>query len=356
MIQALLAFALAVQPSLSAQEDRSVPEPQTVVDMPQQLRETFHRQVLEVTKSPDQRLSKIIQFMFDQDGMGLKYRPDATNTITEAYQKKEVNCLSFTLLAIALAREAGFSAYPQQIDRVLVWGVAGDLVVQSMHANAVIVTGGRKLMFDVASNSLSSSVVDYRISDEHLLALYYSNRAMELLAEGYATDAENWMNAALSHDQSDATLWNNAGILRQRMGDELAAERYFLKAIERKPNLSSALSNLIEIYRARGDIVKLHYWQAKAIRFLRRDPYYQFSEGRRFEVAGDLLRAIDCYKRAISLRSEEHLFHSSLARSYFRLGLKRSAESELRWAWRLSNGADQKRYQSKIYALKRLFR
>lgn len=360
MFGLMLATALTLQPiahpGVHAEQAASMvppPLPEQVLAIPDGLRSEFRRKVLD-TKSPEQRLYKMVDFMLKPDGLGLKYKPDATNTVAESYSSRQVNCMAFTMMAVALAREAGLPAYAQQIDRIMAWNLTGDVVTQSLHANAVVTVGTRKYMLDIAVGDLAAPVVDYRIDDEHLLALFYGNRAMELLTAGHLPEAMTWQEEALRHDQHDATLLNNAGVLRQRLGDTSDAEKLYLKAVEMSPNLTSTLANLVALYRQRGDIRQAYFWQHQANNVLRRDPYYQFAQGRRDEDAGDYQSAIGYYRRAISLYKREHVFHFSLARAYYRVGRLRDADSELGIAQQMSNGADRMRYQAKRDALHRM--
>ncbi|MGV8921830.1 MAG: tetratricopeptide repeat protein [Thermomonas sp.] len=327
------------------------PSAEQVLAIPEELQRDFHKQVLNATRSPEQRLNRLAEFMFDEGGLGLKYMPNATHTITEAYGTRQVNCLSFTLLFVILAREAGLQAYGQQIDRVLAWGLTGDVVMQSMHANAVVTFDGRKFMADIAADGLSSPVANFQVDDEQLLALFYSNRAMELLTTGHAREAQAWLDVALVHSPDDATLLNNAGVLSQRRGDAAAAETSYLRALAENPRLTSAYSNLIALYRAKGDSSQATYWQQRAGKVLRKDPYYQFALGRQQEQSGDFTEAVGLYRRAIRINDHEPLFHFGLARAYSQLGQSRRAGLELSLARDLSGKEDQVRYQAKLDAL-----
>lgn len=148
---ALLAVQGAIAPAAPPDGQAEVPPPEEVMAMPAELREEFQRKVLDVASSPEQRLNKLVGFMFEKNGLGLEYQPDATLSVSESYERRRVNCLAFTMLAIALAREAGLSASAQQINRILAWGASGDIVVQSLHANAVVDMGNKKFMLDIAS-------------------------------------------------------------------------------------------------------------------------------------------------------------------------------------------------------------
>lgn len=369
MLSPLFAGLLALQPLLSpavaSRQDapasppamvdvQSTPVPaERVLAIPQGLREEFQAKVLS-TKSPELRLYRLVDFMLKPEGLGLHYKPNANHTVEESYRTREVNCMAFTMMALALAREAGLNAHAQQIDKVMAWDMTGDVVTQSLHANVVVNLGTRKYMLDIAVGNLAQPVVDYKISDEHLLALFYGNRAMDLLVAGRLQEASRWQDEALRHDQHDATLLNNAGVLRQRLHDPVGAERLYLKAVELNPGLTSAVANLVALYRQRGDIRQANVWRQHADRLLKRDPFYQFAQGRREEDAGDFPDAIRHYKRAISLYGSEHLFHFYLARAYFKQGSLHAADSELILAQRLSVGADQQRYQAKRVALQKM--
>lgn len=333
--------------------------------IPDDLRNAFRKQVLDTTNVPELRLRRMVAFMLDKNQLGLQYKADATNTVAESYRSRQVNCLSFTLMAVALAREAGLKAQGQQIDRILAWNLVGDVVMQNLHANAVVtlndrnlmVKDGRDFVLDIASTGLYTQdfiVSHYKIDDEHMLASFYGNRAMELLAQGRMGDSTVWLSKALEINPKDAMFWNNAGVLSHRMGNLDAAESKFLRAANMNPRLMSAIYNLEALYRERGDVTRAAYWHARADSMLRNDPYYQYSLAERTARSGDYAGSIRYYKRAISLYKREHLFHFSLARAYYQIGRLRDADSELGIAQQMSDGADRQRYQAKREALHRM--
>ncbi len=360
MLSVILAVSLALQSASAAASTPSPaelpPPPEQVLAIPDGLRDLFHAQVLDKVRSPEQRLYKLPEFLFSKDGLNLKYDAYATHTVTESYQTRKINCLAFTILAVALAREAGLNIYPQQINRVMAWNLDGNVVIQSMHANAIVDLHDRKFMLDILASRPSRPMTDYRITDEHLLAIFYGNRAAELLIHGRLQEALIWQQVALRHDQQDATLWNNAGLLQERMGDHKTAEAYFLKSAQMDPKLTTPLSNLIALYRSTGDLRQMHLWQQRATNVLRHDPYYQYAQGQRSEQAGDIPTAMAFYRQAVDLYNQEHLFHFALARVYYKLGQFSHAKRELVLAEKLSDGVNARLYQAKLEALRRMSR
>ncbi|MGN6112877.1 MAG: tetratricopeptide repeat protein [Luteimonas sp.] len=354
--------AVPAQPPVASVAPLVPPAPEQVMAIPDELRAAFRARVVDATKMPEQRVRRMVDFMFDKDGLGLEYKGDATNTVAESYRTRQVNCLSFTLLAVALAREAGLRAQGQELDRVLAWNLVGNVVMQSLHANAVVTLKDRNLqvhddrdfVLDIASSGLYTQdyiVHGYKVTDDRMLAAFYGNRAMELLAAGRLQESKAWLEKALQFDPEDATLWNNAGVLSLRLGEPVRAEEQFLHAARRDPRHTSVLFNLVGLYESRRDATRAGYWRERANRVLRRDPFYQFSLGERNAQAGNYEDAVLYYRRAISLDGRERLFHFALARAYVKTGRLDRAEKELDAAYRLSEGPERERFQAKLDAL-----
>ena len=359
MLNWLLASALALQanaiPPLPVVAEPP-PPPGQVLAVPDELRSMVQRQVVAPSgNSRKRRLDLLLDFMFEADGLGMQYQSDASSTVAESFRTRKANCLAFTLLTVALAREAGLTAYGQEIDRVLSWELAGNVVLQNTHTNAGVAIDGAGFVVDVASDELLPITPPRRIDDRRLLALYYSNNAMQWLVEGQPQRASAWMDFALRQG-GDPLLWNNAGVLRLRMDDPAGAERLFLRALKQNPRHNAALSNLVAYYQRSGNTMEAARWQKRAERVLRRDPVQQFTLGLRSEQAGDYADAARHFRSAIALDRDEQLFHFGLARAYLHLGRLRLADNELVRAHDLSRGNDQARYQAKLNALRRMQR
>lgn len=356
----LLAMMLVLQGTAPAPAGTAAdlpPPPEQVMAIPADLRAQFRREVVDATPFPEARLQRLVSFVYAKSGLGVEYKPDATHTVAESFASREVNCLSSTLLVVALAREAGLRADGQQVDRIMTWGASGSTVIQSKHVNAVVrITEKREFVVDVdGEGDLPIRDAPDPMSDAHLLALFYGNRAMELLLEDRLAEARLWLDAAFRQEPNDAGLLNNAGVLSLRGGDAEAAEAYFLKAIDRNPQELSALSNLVQLYRKQGDS-RAAYWGARADEVLRTDPYYQFTLGRQHELAGRYDEALRQYSRAVRLNRGEPRFRFGLARVHYLAGNYRKADRALEKAARLATGIERGQYQNKLAALRRLER
>lgn len=358
MLNWLLATALAMQANAFPPPPtvEPPPPPEQILVVPDELRAMLQRQVVEPSgNSRRRRLDMLLDFMFDPNGLGMQYQYDASSTVAESFRTRKANCLAFTLLTVALAREAGLSAYGQEIDRVLSWQLTGNVVMQNTHTNAGVMIGGERLVVDVASDELLAITPPRRIEDRRLLALFYNNNAMQLMVDGHPQQARTWLDAAMRQD-ADPMLWNNAGVLSLRSGDATGAERLFLQALKRNPRHNASLFNLVALYQRTGNTAQAARWQKRADRELRRDPVQQFTWGLQSEQAGNYAEAARHFRQAIALDRDEQLFHFGLARAYLRLGQLRLADNELVRAHDLSNGSEQARYQAKLDALRRMER
>jgi len=359
VIASLLGAALAVAPILAPPPAAPSPLPpppaiEEVFAIPPALRRAMHEQVRATDGRPDhQRLEALVRYLFDSRGLGMVYRHDADHTVAEAWQTREANCLSFTILTIALARELGIEAYGQEIPRVLSWYREGDTLYFSNHVNAGALIAGRRLTVDVARDEVLTAAPPRQVDDRRLLAIFHSNRAATLLARGDHRLAAGYMDAAFAADDRYATAWSNAGVLAQREGRQDAAERDFQRALELDGAHEGALMNLAGLYAARGEHDREARVRRRIERIQRHNPFHHFLLAAEDEKRGDYARAAQRYRRAISLYAGEHQFHYGLARAYLHLGEGQKAGESLRRAQALAGRGTAQRYQAKLDQLRR---
>lgn len=322
--------------------------PATLLALPEELRHRFHHEVLSRSASPSRRLELMMSFLFDESGLGMHYAADATHDVSGAYRTRQANCLSFTLLTIALAREAGFDAYGQRLDQVLAWQQQDNNLVLSNHVNAGIRIHHRQYTVDVARDSVIAHGSPERVDDTQLAALFHSNRAMERVLDGDVAGALPRALRSLELDPASATLWNNAGVAHLRNGDAASAIAAYERAIQLDPGHSGALFNLAQSYQREGNENQARQLLDRAQRVLERNPFHHFLLGFAAEKRGDLTAAHGHYRRAIRLHGREHRFHFALARVQVGLGEQRDALRSLRRARELGGDTERLRYQSKL--------
>ena len=159
-----------------------MPRPEQIMAVPPELHAQLQQQVIAAGGSERMRLERLAEFLFRKSGLGMEYSADATLTVEQAYRTRKANCLTFTLLTVALARESGLQAYAQELDDIVAGRVDDDIVYRFNHVNAGFTIGHSRFTIDVARDLVKARGPPKPISDQRLLALYYNNRAAELLA------------------------------------------------------------------------------------------------------------------------------------------------------------------------------
>jgi Flp pilus assembly protein TadD len=316
-----------------------------IMALPPALQARLHDDVLAGRPAPTQRLQRLVHFAFDPDGLGITYGDGATHSVAESYATRKANCLAFTMLFLAMARDAGLEAYPQELGETLSWRESGGTIYRDNHINAGIRIGGHAYTVDVAGGTVIGLHPPVRVSDERLLAHYYNNLAAEAFERGDAAGAQRDMAMALSLDMAYAPHWSNAGVLYLHDGNAPAAERAYLKALSLEPANASALFNMMELLHQAGDPREADF-RRRLSRVQQNDPLQHFVQAMDYERLGNYVQAIEHYRRAIQLHRGEHRFHSALAHAYLRAGDTRRAARALMQAQYLSEGPTRAAYQA----------
>ncbi|QNP40570.1 tetratricopeptide repeat protein [Lysobacter solisilvae (ex Woo and Kim 2020)] len=329
----------------------ALPPPAAVLALPPGLRQRLHAEVLSTPASEAQRLEQLLHFMLDADALGITYDEGATYSVGETWVQHRANCLSFTLLFLALAREAGLQAQPQEIRNTLSWRQEAGTIYRNNHVNVRVRINGRQLAIDTSGDTLIAVDRPVVISERRLLAHYYNNLAMQELERQNPAGGLQLMAMALDEDPTYAALWSNAGVLHVRMGDLDGAERAYQRALVLDPEEDGALFNMIGLSMRRGDAKRENDFRRRLARVQQRDPLHQFMLAIDAERNGAYGEAIVHYRQAIRLQPDEHRFHSALARAYLKDGDPRRAGKALKRAQALSDGAVRAAYRAQLQDL-----
>lgn len=334
MIGWMLATALAVSSPASGW---TPPPLDQVMAVPPALQELLQTRVMQTTGGQTRRLELLLKLMSsDEDGLGLKYRDDATYTVAQAFQSRQANCLTYTLVFLALADAAGLDAVPHEIDQTLAWQQHQNVVYRSNHVNASVRIHSQRYVIDVGSSFVIARHPAHPITRERLLAQYYNNRAIQLMSNAQLSAALAHAAVAIHLDPTYPTTWSNTGVLRLQNGDAAGAEAAYLKALSLDPMQSSALFNLVGLYHRGGDDRQAAQYRKRLDKVQSRDPFHQFMLAVEFERQGDGVQAARYYRRAIRLHDGEHRFYLGLARALVLAGKQKAARSALERALELA--------------------
>ncbi|SEL45748.1 Tfp pilus assembly protein PilF [Pseudoxanthomonas sp. GM95] len=352
----LLASALAVAPPPPTLPAPALPPPaqETLLEIPPELRHLLQQRVVRRSQSEPERLQRLVHLMFDSDGLALQYGASDTHSVAESFATRRINCLSFTLMFVALARQVGLTARAQEVGQALAWYEHDGLGYSYGHVNVQVRMDGRVVTVDLDSSVLVDRRGPRTIPDTRLFAHYYNNRATELMAVGDNAQARAYFVQALRVDPKLVDAWNNLGLLEAREGALNAAAADYTQALMLDPQYASAMSNAFNLYRRMGDDARASQMLVRLQQVRVRDPFHQYTLGMEAERNGDYASAIRDYNSAIGLYPDAHQFHFALARVAFLSGNSALADRELRLARSLGPPGDQQRYQAKLESLQRL--
>jgi Flp pilus assembly protein TadD len=298
------------------------------------------------------KLHQLLYAVINEGSFGLEYN-DLTHTAAETFGIRTGNCLSFTNMFVAMAREAGLKASFQEVEIPPDWSMQGDIFVLSRHMNIYIDLGyhGEHIV-DFNIDDFRSTYDRRKISDERALAHFYSNRGVERLQAGDTVEAFLFFRQALEFDRSFAPAWNNLGTLYSRNGHRDFAEASYLQAVEEQRGAMLPMSNLARLYEANGDEERAKYYRDRVSYHRSRNPYYQYHLAREAFQERNYEEAIEYLQRAIKQKEWEDSFYFLLGLSYLQIGEEEKARRWLSKAEEVAEDDSLKRnYHNKLELL-----
>jgi tetratricopeptide (TPR) repeat protein len=305
--------------------------------------------------SANVKLQQLAGAIIDEDTFGVTY-DDRTRTAIETFRARHGNCLSFSTMFVALARDVGLSVQFQEVGIPPDWTLDNDTYVLNQHVNVFVdleLAGTRVVDFNIAD--FRASYPMRRIADERALAHYYNNIGVELMQAGDTASALACFRTAIAdNDRNFSPAWVNLGTLYLRNNYPAQAEASYLEALKADTSDLVAMSSLARLYERLGDRERAAAYRKNVVHHRNLNPYYRYELARRAYSAQDWDAAIGHLKYAVRKRPGEDQFCFLLGLSYLQEGDERAAR---RWLARAeevaATDALKRRYSSKIDALVR---
>ncbi|QHQ40888.1 tetratricopeptide repeat protein [Microbulbifer hydrolyticus] len=270
--------------------------------------------------SPQQRLAALLRG-FESRKFRVEYRADQTLTAAETYRQEVGNCMAFTVMMVAMARELGADAYFNQVEVPPVWGHDEEhTFVVYRHINMVSESPQGRRVVDFNLAAYDPIYDQRRLSDKAAFAQYYSNRGLEWMQQGEMREAFRYLRKALELRPGDSDLWANLGAFYSRNEKYGAAEKSYLQALQLDSGHTIAMSNLERLYRKQKQFELANYYADKARYHRQRNPYYLYYQARNAYEHGDFKSAKRQLKRAIWQYENDHRFHFLMGLTSYRLG------------------------------------
>jgi tetratricopeptide (TPR) repeat protein len=270
-----------------------------------------------VTGNPQarSRLRRLIGGMIEDGLLSLDYDPNRTYTAIETFEKRQGNCLSFSILFAALAREADLDVTFQMVDIPPSFRADGEMILLNNHIN-VLVSGIRGDINHVRPYVVDFNTAEYngnydtkRVTDNYAMALYFSNLAVESMQANNSRAAFRYLKKGIETDPAVAGLWVNLGVLYSRYEQHNMAVQAYQQALSIQASNKSALVNLASALHYLGKEEESEYYLERVAYYRDHNPYYHYIQAQTAYKENQLEDALAYLEEAIRLRRDEHQFY-----------------------------------------------
>ena len=311
------------------------------------------------------KATTLINHFFNPENINLTYRTGANVIATEAFKNREANCLSLTIMAYAIAKEAKLDVAFQSVDIPEYWVRNGDVNMLTGHINLTVLeqkTAQTLLFFERSQIEidfdpfvLKKSFPKQRINKHTVLAMFYNNKGANALIKRDYLKAYAYLKSAVSVDPDFSSAWGNLGILYRFKGYEQSAMEIYRYAIDLNHSNLTAMANLSMLLHVNGAYDEAKQLDSHIMRRRANNPYYYSLLGDEKFHQGAYSAAINHYKKAIKLNNNIHEFYFGLARVYYMLKDIDKAESYMRKAIRKNRVAHfEEQYLAKLSILQKM--
>ena len=267
------------------------------------------------------KLHQLVTAIMDPRTFGVTY-DEVTRTASQTFETRRGNCLSFSNMFVAMARDVGLNVEFQEVDVPPDWTVDKDTFVFNRHIDVFVnlgADGTRVVDFNIADFKASYEM--RIISDSMALAHFYNNVGVERMLAGDRAAAVACFRTAITDAGSGfSSAWTNLGTLYLRNGHPAHAEAAYLQALDVNDSDLVAMSDLAHLYEREGDLERAAAYRKKVARHRWLNPYYRFELARRAYAAQHYDEAIAHLKYATRERPKEDRFWHLLGLCYLGKG------------------------------------
>lgn len=329
----------------------SIPDP-GMFELDDEMR-AFVAEHVDGSRAGRERMRRLLSAMIESGLMSLDYNDAKTKTARQTFHDRVGNCISFTALFVALAREAGLDVTFQTVEVPPIWYADSDLVILNNHVNALIKQNfGSRVVVDFNVTDLKGDYATHEVSDEYALALYYNNVAMDALRKGDLERSFRLLKKSIETYPDIAGNWANLGVIYSRSNEDDYAIAAYMKALDLDDKHRPSLTNLASIYQGRGEYERADYFARQVRRYQDQNPYYHYYHALAAYNKGDLETAEQRLARAIELKDTEHKFFQLQGLIAERHGDRKMALESFEQALDLAVYSDARRvYDNKISLL-----
>ncbi len=316
----------------------------------------FLRTHIQAEASDSVRLKQLIAAIIHPGLLNLEYNPLRTYTAADTFNYQQGNCLSFSTMLVAMAREIDLKVYFNEVDIPPTWDSQSDgTYVFYKHINVIAQLAGDRQVVDLNLENYNVDFRQHRISDQEAEAQYYNNRGIEHLYQKNSIEAFRYLRKAIDLKPKLSYVWGNLGSLYRREGLYTEAEIAFSHALHLNPNNRVAMSNLSRLHAHLGNKELAQQYRRMVAHFRMNNPFYRYHLAEQALAKRQLESAQQHILAAIKKYKNNHTFHFLAARIYSAQEKQALAKQSLLRATQLTlDEKTKQRYQHKLEQLSNL--
>ncbi len=314
---------------------------------------TFIADELGTVRVPAVKFRRMFRGLTREGYFEANYIADSTRTAAETFHHKSGNCLSYTSMFIALAREAGLDARFQIVQVPPNWDADSGYLIRYTHVNVVLrgfiydARTGREFSVDFNDVLPDPDYPRHAISDEQATALFYANRSVFQMRTGEMREAFANLKKAIDISPDNPDLWINLGAFYAKHEAYEQALTAYEVALRLDPGNRGAISGLGRTHEMLGNQEEADEYNDRVRRYRQRNPYYHFAIAQTEYERARYAAALDAINTAIDLKYRNGRFHFLKGLTQYKLGDLESAQTSFQRADRFGNYRDLKqRYVS----------
>jgi Tfp pilus assembly protein PilF len=297
----------------------------------------------------------LVEALYRKGQLKLEYDAAQTRNAAQTFDARVGNCLSLVIMTAAFARELGLTVRYQNVQVDQSWSRMASLYVASTHVNLSLGRIGQRehLTIDFLPSGDAASLQSHPLAEDEVVAMYLNNRAAEALAQDRISDAYWWARAAVLQYPRAVNAYNTLGVIHRQHGDRARAARAFEAALQREPENTIVMHNLVPVLALLGRQDESRALAARLASLEPVAPFHYFNLGMKAMENSDFVQAKALFAREVRRAPYYHEFHFWLALAHLRLGETFAARAEIRLALDTSTTRDASAlYSAKLEQLR----
>ena len=305
----------------------------------------------------------LLEHIFNNENMSLQYEGNANVTASQAYHSQTANCMSLTIMAYALADEAGLNVRFQQVDVPEYWVRNGEYNMLTGHVNLVvrehdlddrnIVWGEKSMQIDFDPYVAKEYFPKKFIKKNTVLAMFYNNKGAEALVKQDYSVAYSYFKEAIKQDEFFSSAWGNLGVLYRFTEHYAEADKVYRHTLSLQSDNLTALTNLALLLKDQGQLIEVQKIEDYLHGIRKSNPYYYALLADEAFYRKDYSEAEEHYRKAIKLDENRHEFHFGLAKVYYMQNRLSAAKRSMKQAIKLNRvKSTNRQYIAKLSFLK----